>query len=48
MKAIQTGLPPPRLSVQEVIDCATYNDGCSGGDPYRAVKWLKDVSHSKS
>nr|UDE22418.1 cathepsin O [Mytilus galloprovincialis] len=43
MKAIQTGLPPPRLSVQEVIDCATYNDGCSGGDPYRAVKWLKDT-----
>ncbi|CAC5383343.1 CTSO [Mytilus coruscus] len=43
MKAIQTGLPPPTLSVQEVIDCATYNDGCSGGDPYRAVKWLKDT-----
>ena len=43
MKAIQTGLPPPELSVQEVIDCSNDNNGCRGGDPYQATKWLRDT-----
>lgn len=31
------------FSVQEMIDCARYNnDGCNGGDMCRLLRWLKD------
>lgn len=29
-----------KLSVQEMIDCALYNDGCNGGDMCRLLRWL--------
>lgn len=40
MDAIKTG-KLKTLSVQEMIDCAENNDGCSGGDLYFLFQWLK-------
>ncbi|KAM3965941.1 cathepsin O-like [Aphomia sociella] len=34
--------PLTRLSIQELIDCSTYNEGCRGGKPATAIKFLKD------
>lgn len=40
MYAKATGQPPPDLSVQQVIDCAADNEGCSGGDTCTALRWM--------
>lgn len=40
MNAIKTG-KLESYSVQEMIDCAENNDGCSGGDLYLLFDWLK-------
>ncbi|XP_061184958.1 cathepsin O-like [Saccostrea echinata] len=40
MYAISHNVTPPRLSVQEVIDCSVGNAGCAGGDTYTALLWL--------
>lgn len=45
MYAISHNVTPPRLSVQEVIDCSVGNDGCSGGNTCTALAWLNN-SHS--
>ncbi|XP_035524927.1 cathepsin O isoform X3 [Morone saxatilis] len=29
------------LSVQQVVDCSFQNEGCNGGSPVQALKWLK-------
>lgn len=31
------------LSVQQVLDCSFQNKGCSGGSPFQALNWLKQV-----
>lgn len=42
MNAIKTG-KLDQLSVQEVIDCARYNnDGCDGGDICTLLFWMLD------
>ncbi|WAQ98696.1 CATO-like protein [Mya arenaria] len=40
MYAIATGKAPTPLAVQEVIDCAYPNWGCSGGDTCVALDWM--------
>lgn len=40
MNAIKTG-KLDTYSVQEMIDCAKNNDGCSGGDLILLFQWLK-------
>ncbi|XP_045203881.2 cathepsin O-like [Mercenaria mercenaria] len=42
MVAKATGNAPPNLSVQQVIDCASNNAGCEGGDTCRALSWMVD------
>ncbi|XP_066151635.1 cathepsin O-like [Euwallacea fornicatus] len=32
------------LSVQQMIDCSTYNRGCEGGDICSLLQWLKDYN----
>ncbi|KAM9357125.1 cathepsin O [Symphorus nematophorus] len=32
-----------QLSVQQVLDCSIQNEGCNGGSPVRALKWLKQT-----
>ncbi|ESP04425.1 hypothetical protein LOTGIDRAFT_170818 [Lottia gigantea] len=41
MVAKETGVAVPDLSVQEVIDCSSDNDGCGGGDTCSALNWLQ-------
>lgn len=42
MYALKTG-NLTKFSVQEMIDCAKYNnDGCNGGDMCRLLSWLQD------
>ncbi|XP_048772984.1 cathepsin O-like isoform X2 [Ostrea edulis] len=43
MYAIAHNVTPPRLSVQEVIDCSAGNYGCSGGDTCTALAWLHNT-----
>jgi hypothetical protein len=33
----------PRLSVQEVLECSPYSQGCGGGFPYLVGKYLTDA-----
>nr|XP_022326076.1 cathepsin O-like [Crassostrea virginica] len=42
MYAIKYNVTPPRLSVQEVIDCSLNNYGCSGGNTCTALAWLNN------
>ncbi|CAH1159767.1 unnamed protein product [Phaedon cochleariae] len=32
------------LSVQQMIDCSKYNDGCNGGDICSLMRWIKSES----
>ncbi|KAL3880400.1 hypothetical protein ACJMK2_032643 [Sinanodonta woodiana] len=41
MYAKLKGKPPLDLSVQQIIDCASNNNGCDGGDTCRALDWMK-------
>lgn len=42
MKAIKSGILE-QLSVQELIDCAGYNnEGCDGGDICTLLYWISD------
>ncbi|CAG7826251.1 unnamed protein product [Allacma fusca] len=44
MHALQKGVTPKILSVQQVIDCATNgNMGCNGGDTCAALAWMKNI-----
>lgn len=38
--AIKTGILE-KLSIQEMIDCSLHNDGCSGGDVYTLLDWMR-------
>lgn len=45
MVALQKNTTPPELSVQQLIDCAGYdNNGCDGGDICTLLFWLDDNS----
>ncbi|CAG04626.1 unnamed protein product, partial [Tetraodon nigroviridis] len=35
--------PLVELSVQQVLDCSFQNNGCDGGTPINALKWLTQV-----
>ncbi|KAJ8944783.1 hypothetical protein NQ318_003651 [Aromia moschata] len=41
LNAIKSG-KSTELSVQQVIDCAAYSDGCNGGEICSLLSWLKD------
>ncbi|XP_023011930.1 cathepsin O isoform X2 [Leptinotarsa decemlineata] len=45
MIALKTG-KLEKLSVQQMIDCSMYNDGCDGGDICSLLKWIKTESVS--
>ncbi|KAL1506001.1 hypothetical protein ABEB36_005439 [Hypothenemus hampei] len=45
MKAIKTN-QLRELSVQQMIDCSDYNNGCFGGDTCLLLRWLKDFNVS--
>ncbi|XP_026736469.1 cathepsin O-like [Trichoplusia ni] len=38
--AAKQGIDHQRRSIQELIDCSYYNDGCRGGNVYRALDFL--------
>uniref|UniRef100_UPI0037E9C4CE cathepsin O n=1 Tax=Semicossyphus pulcher TaxID=241346 RepID=UPI0037E9C4CE len=37
------GSPLEQLSIQQVVDCSSQNNGCNGGSPARALSWLKQT-----
>lgn len=43
MVALKTNRPVEKLSVQQIVDCATEgNYGCDGGDTCAALVWMAD------